>query len=462
MQVNRRPEVPPFGIAYISQELKKHNHEVSIIDIDSNRFSREEVSALIMRNPSDMVGIGGLVTVYPYLYWLVPEIRRISPDAKIVLGGAIASSLKGRCFDKFDIDYEVIGEGEITILELIDAIRKGGDFAKVKGIGFRKDGKVVFTEPRPLKTSLEDLPFFDDTPFPIEKLLLNTKGVFQIHAQRGCPSSCTFCFNAFRVVSKHVRYRSVKDVVREMAFFKKKYGNKIKLFAISGECITMNKKWIIDLCKEIAESKLNIKYRVTSRVDTIDEERLYWLKKSGCVKMLFGLESGSDRILKIMKKGTTVEQGLRAVAMAGKYIPNIEASVILGYEGEDKSSLRQTVEFCKKLGVRPVLFYTAAFPGTEIYDNAVRKGIIKDEEAYMMNLDRTLIGEFSLNLTDMPDDEARREIESAAKEIEKYYLWREIKNMAIFKRIFARISEDGFLPAIDKIVRRIGKLHFQR
>ncbi len=463
MQVDMQPEIPPLGMAYVSQELKRKGHKVDILDIDSYRYAREDVSARILASSADVFGIGGLVTAYPYLSWLVPEIRRLKPGKKIILGGALASSLREVCFNRFDIDYIVIGEGEVTTPELLETIEHSGDLHAVKGIGFRDgNGRTIITDKRPLMPSLEEVPTFDDEPFPMEKLLKNTNGTLQIHAQRGCPSSCTFCFNCYRVTDGRVRYRPAEKVIDEIEYFKKKFGDKIKLFALSGECITMNKDWIIGFCREIIRRGLKIKYRVTSRVDTIDEERLGWLRDSGCVTMSLGLESGSDKILKIMKKGATAEKGKRAVMLAKRYIPEIEACIILGYIGEDMHTLRDTVDFAKEIGVRPALFFATPFPGTELYNMAIEKGRIRDEETFRMGLDKVLTFNFSINLTDMTDDAADKALKSAVHDIERHYLRVEFNNFRLVRRVWLKLAESGPKRTVSWALKRVGEVFFDR
>lgn len=445
------PNMPPrfwsLGMAYMTQTLKQKGYIVDLLDIDSHRYTKDFVSDYIVKSPADIIGIGGMASVYPYLSWLIQEIRKIKPSSTVILGGAVASSLRERCFKRFPIDFSVIGEGEITTPELIKELTGGRNFKNVKGIGFWDQGEVVFTPPRPLMTSLEHLPIIDDTLFPVEKLLHNSNGIIQIHVQRGCPSNCTFCFNVFRVVSKHVRYRLVEHVIKEIVLLKKKYGEKIKVFLMSGECITMNKEWLREFTQTIIEQKLNIRYRVTSRVDTIDEERLEWLKKSGCIAVSFGLESGSEAILRIMKKNTTPEKGLCAVHLTKRYISSIDAGIILGYLGETKETLRETVNFCKRIGVKPSLFFPVPFPGTELYKTAVEKGLIKDEESYLMTLDQSHLGDFFLNMTDMPDDVAIREVLAARKEID-YFYW--------IETVILMIKTKGIKVVVQKSLKRLG------
>lgn len=459
MQENDLPTFPSFGIAYISHELKKYGHFVDVLDIDAYRYPKDEVTRFITNSNVDIIGIGGLVTVYPYLHWLVPEIKRLKPGIQIILGGAVAASLRKKCFEEFAIDYEVIGEGEVTIIELLNAISAGGgQLIDIKGIAFRKDGEVIFTEKRPLMASLENVPIFDDTLFPIDTFLKNNGGVFQIHAQRGCPMSCTFCFNSFRVVSKNVRYRPVIKVIDEIEFFHNKYKDKIKLFAIAGECITSNKEWLIDFCKELIKRKLSVPYRITSRVDTIDEERLEWLQKSGCVKVSFGLESGSNKILKIMKKGATVEQGKKAVALAKRFIAGVDPAIIVGYIGETVDTLKETVKFCKEIGVEPFVGYALALPGTELYKTAVEKGFIKNEEEYLLTMGRRTIFSFSVNLTDIRDDkEAVKETKYAFYAIKRYFFWKKIRTLTTYKKTFLKLINKGFKKTFDDIMKGIGR-----
>ena len=391
----------------------------------------------------DIVGIGGLSTVYPYLFFLVPLIRKLHPYAKIVLGGAVASSMKEKCFAKFDIDYEVIGEGEVTMVELLREIQTTENYNSIKGIGYkRSDGEVVFTGKRSLMPDLDKVPIFDDSLFPMENYLRDATGFFQIHTQRGCPFGCTFCYNNFRVVSSGVRYRPFEHIVDEIEFFKGKYGNKIKIYALSGECVTANKEWIIDFCKEVIRRKLKIRYRVTSRVDTIDKEILEWLKRSGCIRMSLGVESGSKKILKIMKKGVDPERAKSAVSLSRRYIKALEVTVILGYIGEDRDTLRETVTFFKELGVKPSVFFATAFPGTELYRMALEKGRIKDEEEYLMGLETENIGRLTLNLTDIPDAEAKKALLCAKKEIFNYYYG--TRPWLIIIALINRIKYSGF------------------
>ncbi len=422
MGINSLASVPPLGIYYIYHSLKEGGHSVQILDIDGYRYSKERVYEFVKNTPVDIVGIGGLSTVYSYLFFLVPLIRKLHPYAKIVLGGAIASSMTEKCFEKFDIDYEVIGEGEETMLELLREIQTTENYDSVKGIGYKRNGgEVVFTGQRSLMSTLDKVPMFDDSFFPMESYLRNATGFFQVHTQRGCPHGCTFCFNNFRVVSSGVRYRPFDHIVDEIEFFKGKYGNKIKVFALSGECITADKEWIIGFCKEVLRRNLKINYRVTSRVNTIDKEILEWLKKSGCRNMSLGVESGSKKILKIMKKGVNPEKAKSAVSLSKKYIKVLEVSMILGYIGEDRETLRETVEFSKELGVLPAVFFATAFPGTELYRMAFEKGRIKDEEEYLMDLETENIGKLTLNLTDIPDAEAKKALLGAKKDIINFY-----------------------------------------
>jgi len=429
MCVYEPPRFPSFGISYIAQELRRQRHRVELIDADSYRYSRETVLECIGKATADVVAIGGLITVFPYMDWLVPQVRRLQPGKPIILGSGLASALRDKCFMYFDVDFLVIGEGEQTIIDLLSQIAGARQFDTVKGIAYRSADGVKITDPRPLMASLDQVPRIDDSFFPMDQLLENSGGVLQIHAQRGCPFHCTFCFNCYRVSSRAVRYRPVQNVLDEIEFYKLKY--KVRLFAIAGECIMLNRKWLKEFADEIHRRKLNIAYRVTSRVDTMDAERLGWLRDSGCIVLSIGVESGSQKILDLMQKKTTVDEARRAIALAKQYIPSLEVNMMLGYVGETEQTVRESVEFFKEIGVQPCIFFAQPFPGTELYKMALERGRIKGEERqYMMGLDRASILDMpSFNLTDMDDETASGVLSAAVRDIETYYARQAFRRM---------------------------------
>lgn len=450
------PKFVSFGIAYIAQRLRSCGYGIEILDIDAYRFSKEEVSRMLKEKKFDVAGIGGLATVYPYLVWLVPEIKKWKPDVEIILGGAVASSLKERCFERCGIDYAVIGEGEETIVELLEEIKGRRNFSSVKGIGFKDKGSVVFTQSRSLMSSLADVPMFDDSLFPVEMLLKNSGGIMQIHTQRGCPFACTFCFNCYRVVGREVRYRPVGKVLDEIEVFNRKYD--VRLFALAGELILMNKAWVIEFCRELLARRLRISYRVTSNVNTIDEESLSWLKRTGCVSMSIGIESGSPKILRIMKKGITVERARNAVQLAKRYIPNLEISMMVNFIGETKQTLRESVGFFKEINVKPLIFFATPFPGTELYRMAIARGCIKDEEEYLMNLDKVSISKPSLNLTDMSNEEAERELAWAVDEIERYYFRKSLLSVKAYNMLLLKMRKDGLRNTAKTLAEKMRRI----
>ncbi len=442
---NQPPRIISFGIAYIAQQLISCGYDVEILDIDANRYPKKEVLRRIERSSCDIVGIGSLVTAYPYLFWLIPEIRKLKPNIKIILGGGIATAIPARCIERFGVDYVIIGEGEITIIDLMRTLNEGGDIHEVDGIAFRNNTGLKFTRPRQLMPSLENVPHVNTELFPMEKLLKNNNSDFQIHVQRGCPNSCTFCFNCFRVVSNKVRYRPVENVIDEIESVRHRLP--IRYFYLSGECVLMNKKWILAFCRELVERKMGIKYRVTSRLDTLDGERLEWLKQSGCQILSFGLESGSPDILKIMEKNIDLEKAKGILKLAERYIPSIEVSIMYGYIGENEKTIRETTDYCKKLGILPTFFFATAYPGTKLWEMAVEGGYIKDEEETMMNLSN--ITDFSVNLTEMSDAELLRLKRESEYEIMKYYYKKNPSKLV--KKVLSALKQKGIKNTYLKV-----------
>lgn len=450
MDIDSPPRFIAFGILYVAMALRKAGHQVELLDIEGHRYSKEQVIDLIREKKPDVIGIGGLVTIYAYLLWIVPEIRKILPDVPIIVGGTIASSLKERLFQKTDVDFLVIGEGEVTAVELLREMETTRNFDGVRGIGFRRDGQAVFTPSRPLMDSLDDVPILDYSDIQMDKLLASSNGVAQIPTQRGCPFNCTFCYNNFRVISSQVRYRPVGHVLDEIQLLQNKY--KINLFAITGECITADRQWVFDFCQEILRRGLKINYRITSRVDTIDEEMLQWLQKSGCGVISFGLESGSKKILGIMKKGISPEKAIQTLKLARKYIPELQPSIILGYIGETKETLADTLQYCKDINVRPEMFYATPYPGTALFRMAMDKGRIPDEEAFLLSLNRsTIMKPQDFNLTDMPDDVYRQEVDRVMREVNNYYRLRTFLPIENLTKLVVNLRKYGLRDTARKI-----------
>ena len=287
------------------------------------------------------------------------------------------------------VDFLVIGEGEITLAELIKALENKANFADIKGLVYRDQAtsEIIQNESRPPIQDLDNLPIPDLSL--IENLDIDNyrsvharnKRVIYILGSRGCPFSCTFCA-AHLVHGRKVRFRNPKKIVDEIEYNQKKYG--IGYVGFKDGTFTLNHQWVKELCSEIINRKIKIGFAINARVDTINEDILKVLKMAGCRTIGFGLESGSQRILDIMRKGTSLKQIIEAMDLARKYGFFTVGSYMIGNLGDTKEDINKTYKLARDLKTTSAAFSPlTAFPGTQIYFDALKNGSLKNPKWYL-------------------------------------------------------------------------------
>jgi len=277
------------------------------------------------------------------------------------------------------MDVAIVGEAETIINNLILAKRQGSDLNKVKGILFKNHtGQIIQTEPEPFWTNL------DKIPFPARDLINNhlytrpDTGEPQatIQTSRGCPSQCIFCLSPL-ISGTKLRERSVRNIISELEECINKYN--IKNFFFRADTFTINKKAVIELCKEIINHKLGISWVANSRVNSIDEECLTWMKKAGCWLVAFGIESGNDEIQKRIKKGTTQVQAREAVRLCKKLGIKTYGFFLIGFPWETREMIMDTLRLAKELNCNFSEIHIAIpYEGTEFYRIAEELGILTE------------------------------------------------------------------------------------
>lgn len=373
--------VPPLGIMYIAAVLEKAGHRIQILDVDP--FHEEYIGKIRAFGPR-LIGVGFLTTAYPRVRKLIPDLKAHFPDAIYCCGGPHATALPREVMEEFDFDFVVIGEGELTMVEACERLDQGLDLEGVRGLQYKKGETIVSNPLRPL---IEDL---DSLPLPARHLTdyatryLTYPGVLRgrwlkstvITASRGCPFSCNYC-SVNTIFGRKQRLRSVANVMMELKHLVQTYGIKGLYFIDSS--FSINRKWVIELSRALSASGLNLVWGCNSRVDTISEDMLVEMKKAGCYSFDFGVESGSERILRIMNKSITIDQVLKAYALVKKAGMQTSAYFMLGNIGETLEDAEKTFELAKKLNANYTIFYyTTPFPGTKLYDESVKNGWLQN------------------------------------------------------------------------------------
>lgn len=367
---------PPLGIAYIASFLEKHGHKVKIIDSNAEHKNIPVIVKEAEEFKPDVVGITSVTVLIIPSFRLAKAIKDVM-NVPIVFGGPHPSNVSLDTIRNESVDFIVRGEGERTMLELIKCIERGAGYEDVKGLTFKKDGKIVENPPREFIENLDELPWPAYHLLPISRYKTrsysdNGKQWVSMCGSRGCPSLCNFCA-APVLHGRKARMRSPQDIVSEMKHLRDKYG--VGNITFVDSTLNISKDKTLKLCDFMIKEKVGVEWQCEARVSSADEESLKRMYEAGCRLVAFGIESGDQHILKIMKKGITLEQAERAVKAAKKSGLMILTSFIFGHFGETCQTAERTIRFAIKLNANVSFFFILTpFPGTEVYDELARGG----------------------------------------------------------------------------------------
>ncbi len=366
---------PPLGLAYIAAMLReKKGYEVSILDLNVQENIWEEIS-----KGWDIIGLSGDTSRYPIAMKIAKKIKQYYKSPIIIMGGPHVSFFVKETLDTKVVDYIVRGEGEIITLNLIDAIRNKKDLHSIDGIAFREDDNIVETKPFPIIRDVDSIPLPARDLLPMERyrtLQFEGKPITTVLTSRGCPFNCYFCSSS-QFFGLKWRTRSIKSIVDEIELLVNKYN--YYRFAFIDDNFTLNPKRVIQISKEILDRGLDIKWWAFSRVDEIlkSEEMVKWMARSGCKMLFLGIESVSEEILKEYNKRISAEDSVKAIELLRKYGIRIWGSFIIGALEETRKMILNTIKFAKILDPDIAQFsILTPFPGTRLYDDVVKKGLI--------------------------------------------------------------------------------------
>ncbi len=366
---------PPLGLAYIAAMLReKKGYEVSILDLNVQENIWEEIS-----KGWDIIGLSGDTSRYPIAMKIAKKIKQYYKSPIIIMGGPHVSFFVKETLDTKVVDYIVRGEGEIITLNLIDAIRNKKDLHSIDGIAFREDDNIVETKPFPIIRDVDSIPLPARDLLPMERyrtLQFEGKPITTVLTSRGCPFNCYFCSSS-QFFGLKWRTRSIKSIVDEIELLVNKYN--YYRFAFIDDNFPLNPKRVIQISKEILDRGLDIKWWAFSRVDEIlkSEEMVKWMARSGCKMLFLGIESVSEEILKEYNKRISAEDSVKAIELLRKYGIRIWGSFIIGALEETRKMILNTIKFAKILDPDIAQFsILTPFPGTRLYDDVVKKGLI--------------------------------------------------------------------------------------
>jgi len=417
-----KPNCFPTGLGYIAKTLSLAGHDVEVLDLNALRLTSAEVSKKIELCNYDVVGMGGIVTIYSEIKDLARICREVHPDKPIMVGGSVSTSIPKTLLEKTHVDIACIGEGEITAVEIVNALQNSTPLEKVEGIWFKNENdELIANKPRPVIQEIDTIPFPDYEIFPTDIYLNNPIGYLNLHkwddggvkenielsmnvsSSRGCVFKCIYCYHDF--MGAHYRKRSALNVIGEIEFLFEKY--KPKYFHFIDDNFVTNRKSVFEFCQLVKERNLDITWGCAGRINSMDEKLLVAMKESGCRFISYGIESGSQRMLNSMKKDVKLEDVKKVLRLTMEHIGWPSPTFIIGTPGENRETLQQTMDLCKELEMSAeAIFFMTPYPGTELYRMALETGklSLETEEEFVLSLGEQ--GEQLLvNFSELSDEE---------------------------------------------------------
>lgn len=422
INISLRPESKiklfPIGIGYIATAMKNAGFDFDLLDIDAYRYSDEEVDAFIRAKKYDVVAMGCIVTGYSKVKSLCARVRKIHQDACIIVGNSVATSIYEILLSKTEADVAVMGEGDITIVKLLEALQENRSLSTVRGISYKEEGGIYRNPPQPPIDDISSLPHIDFSLFDAEVYIRNTKEqvpeysvpiprdelrALPINTARGCIGNCTFCYHNFR--GYKYRFRSMDSILKEIQSMIETY--KLNYIFLGDELTIFSRKRAEEFAGAILQSGLKFYWGACCRADCFtkesDVEIIKKMKEAGCVGLGFSLESSNPEILKMMNKHITVEDFKRTANLCWAAGVRPSTSLVIGYPMETPETIKDTFQVCEDCKIYPSTGYLLPQPGSVMYDYACKNGHIQDEEEFLLKMgDRQ---DLRLNMTTMTDKE---------------------------------------------------------
>ena len=369
----------PLNLAYIAsllrKEINKNDISIDLLDANASNYSLQKLKKHIIKTKPDILIIDSINSSYVSDVYIAKLIKNLMQNIEVIFTGIFATSNWFTVMKEKIIDLVIVGEPELTSLELLkNRIYKSPPLHTIKGVVWRgDDGKIIKNHERPLIQNLDELPFPARDLLPLKKYkqpLGKYHPATDIKTSRGCIHNCLFCGSKITYKRKW-RGRSPKNVVDEMQEIKEKY--KINEIWVMEDQFLSNRGRALEICNEIIRRNLDISWVFNCRVNEVDLHLLRKLKKAGCHRIDYGIESANDKIRKILRKGITKEMIKNAFKLTKEAGIRTGALVVTGFPGETWKTVKETAKFIKEIDVDIAICHIATpYPGTDFYNVAKR------------------------------------------------------------------------------------------
>jgi anaerobic magnesium-protoporphyrin IX monomethyl ester cyclase len=372
-KAGHHPLFPPLGLAYMAAVLEQNDFEVKIIDCPVCEIDHRKLKAELDTFQPTIIGIGAMTPIIESALESAHAAKEVCPDAKVVMGGPHATFADKQILaDEKTVDIVVRGEGEETLLEIAKQSAELKKINEIKGITFRKDNQIIQSPDRPFIQNLDALPRPAYKYIPIERYRITGMKLLPIISSRGCPFQCSFCV-ASQMFGAKYRARSPKNVLDELEWLRDEY--KAEGIAFQDDTLTFDRKRALEICEGMIDRRIDLPWGCGSRADVVTRELLASMSKAGCDEICFGVESGCQRIRDSLKKRVTTKQCENAIKWAKEAGIFVTVSVIIGYPGETKETLQESLDFVRRMEPDDVwLCHATPFLGTELRALVESKG----------------------------------------------------------------------------------------
>lgn len=448
--------LPPIGLGYLASVLKRASYEVVIYDSLIEYWNKprkaykhfevigpsiEEMRVFFLENQYDVVGVSILFSNQHFLAMqAVDVIRECLPDAKIIVGGPHVSVMTAEVMENKNIDYAVIGEGEESIIHVLQNIENDFDEQKFDGVAYRKNDKVIIKEKSKFIKNIDSIPFPAWELMHIDKYFslsashgMRTSPRFMpIMTSRGCPAKCVFC-SAKKVWGMHFRARSVENIISEMKILKEKYG--IEEIMFEDDNVTNNVPRAKKLFQAMIDSKLNFKWDTPNGVAvwTLSPPLLDLMKASGCFKLNIAIESGSQDVIDgVINKPLQLKKIPQILEYARSIGLNVSAFFIAGLPGETKKQIKQTFKFAidNKL-FEPHVSIATPYMGTKLYD------ICKDNNLFAReySVEELYLGSYIIETNEWTHEELKTLVQKGYEDMQDAKIIAATEGFALVQRL---------------------------
>jgi anaerobic magnesium-protoporphyrin IX monomethyl ester cyclase len=404
--------LPPFGLALLASLARERGFVPSILDCNALQLGLDKIEEHLPASGPKFVGISATTVLFDNALALAEIVKNKYPTVKIIMDGVHPTILPREVLSSKFVDFVIIGEGEYSLLELLSQKNP----LKIKGIGFKENGKIIINSSREIIPDINIFPFPAYDLLPMDKYYsapggYKRKPSLGMITSRGCPGRCTFCKG--NVLGEKIRFRSAQKIIEEIIFLQNNYG--IRDITFYDDTFTTNKQNVRDFCSLILKNKLDLTWCCFSRVDTVDQELLFEMKRAGCHQIMYGVESADKDILKNINKRITLEKVKDTIEATKKAGIDTRLAFMLGNPGETEETIKKTIKFAIFLNPDLVSFnITTPYPGTEMFAWADKNNFLLHKNWQKYDLSKPVM--------ELPTISSKKVLEYYKKAYRQFYL----------------------------------------